>query len=1037
MNKHLRILAPVGISLSAIAVLVLLSSCGDGSGGTGPDPVPAETLASFDLTVPDSITEGEAFSLTVTAVGNRGANPLTSFSGSVSLTTTVGTVTPTSLTVSAGTGTAQVTLSDPGQQTLAASGGGRTGSVGLQVADLPDPTILGDPAAALEEAVPDSLYLPEPDDYSNNHPDLSGIYLSYNVVLLAFNLGTTVQQANELLMPLGGELVGAVSGVSGSVPGVLIVRLAATTHAELEAALASLRASPIVLHAIQDAVLSGNAVPRYSGWTTPLWVWEGGAPTGGNWGLELIRIPQMWNLNQAVVKRTPIIWTGVVDTGFEVVHDELKRRPQENFNLGVEDDHGTHVAGIIGADFTDGQGLEGVNPFAGFVFAAPSFPGSSGVVGNRLSWGATLVSTITLVADSVDKTSIINMSLGYNWSEAGIDANTSAQAQTLASTQGALLKLALDGLSTRRPLPVITASAGDDSGAGSGLQPARWASPMANAALDQGALNILVVESVDSDADAEGSATRSPTSNLGGHLSAPGERILSSVTGNAYTLASGTSMATAHVAGLAGYMFAVDPSLTVPQVRTALLNSSVPVGGAASNRIDAWAAAMEIDRVRGGTRVLEMMADLDDGTVDGNQRVDYDTLTFPDLDLLDVDGDGGLGDGVVDMSDFRVWRDWYLKIRESLTVQFDGRDDHPKFDVNDNGVTEDDAGEALHPRGDFNGDGLISLEDSARVFGAVQDSLNDLDVLKVVFNDPDYGKEELDTLVFSSDITVDGSIAFGRGASSPIRAEIFKKGEGQPTKAFLLTDAEPRKVFTVKSSSAGYFVIVRVGGPSSAHIADSSYKLLGKTPGTDAVMFPIQSLGVDVRSTFLNSCEDPDAKTAQPISLQTLGVEPGDFLFLDGAGTWPPVTELAAVFSASPQIKVETEQIPGDPPKTLVKRTITDAIALGANLLGGSGINSPATKECGGIPTDIPQDFTPFQVSFVRVPDGATHLFIGMASDYYSDKSQYPDPIRVEISKWYAPEWHNMYQPIGPGRSGPTSPGGSGIPTASREKRGG
>jgi hypothetical protein len=67
--------------------------------------------------------------------------------------------------------------------------------------------------------------------------------------------------------------------------------------------------------------------------------------------------------------------------------------------------------------------------------------------------------------------------------------------------------------------------------------------------------------------------------------------------------------------------------------------------------------------------------------------------------------------------------------------------------------------------------------------------------------------------------------------------------------------------------------------------------------------------------------------------------------------------------------------------------------------------------------TDIPQDFTPFQVSFMKIPDGATHLFIGMASDYYTDNDPQLDPMRVEISKWYAPEWHPMPQP-GPSSGG-------------------
>jgi hypothetical protein len=482
---------------------------------------------------------------------------------------------------------------------------------------------------------------------------------------------------------------------------------------------------------------------------------------------------------------------------------------------------------------------------------------------------------------------------------------------------------------------------------------------------------------------------------------------------------TGTSMAAPHVGGLVGYMLAIDPALTIPQIRTALMNTSIPVGGFASNRIDAWAAVMEIDQVQGGNTVLKRMADIDDGTMDGNRRVWIDSLTFPDNDSLDADGDGGLGDGMVDMSDFRVWRDWYLRIDGVEWDHFDGREGHPKLDVNDNGEAEDAAGESIFPRGDFNGDGILSLEDSARVGGAVQDSLSDLDVFKLVFDDPDYDKDELDTLVFSSDITVDASIAFDIYATPPITTGVWKARPFTGYRWVTLTHQNPRAVFTVKSDPKGWAVWVREGDINSKRFADSSYGPLARWVGTDVVMWPIRPFEVDVKSTFLNSCDDASATTAQGISLASLQLRPGDHLFIDGAGGWPQVEELVAVFSGSSQIEVLTEPAASDPSKTVTRRTVTDAIALGGNLLGGDTYNSPPTRECGGIPTDIPQDFTPFQVSFVRIPDGATHLFLGMGSEYYSDNEPQDDPIRVEISKWYAPEWHDMTPPA-PSRIGGT-----------------
>jgi hypothetical protein len=369
------------------------------------------------------------------------------------------------------------------------------------------------------------------------------------------------------------------------------------------------------------------------------------------------------------------------------------------------------------------------------------------------------------------------------------------------------------------------------------------------------------------------------------------------------------------------------------------------------------------------------------------------------------------------MSDFRVWRDWYLKIWESGSAGFDGREDHPKLDVNDNGKTEDDAGESLYPRGDFNGDGILSLEDSVWVLGAVQDSLSDLDVFKLVFDDPDIDKDALDTLVLSSDVTVDASIAFDIYTSPPIKAEMWRGGQGLNgfAQEFELTAAEPRKTFTVRSLPNGYWLEVRIG--TESRFADNGWRVLATRPGTDAVMWPIMPIPVDEKSTFLNSCDDPGATTAQGIPLESLRVGPGDFVYLEAAYDTPRAYETVAVFSESGEIKVESEEIPvggGEPPLILTKRTVTDAIAVGTNLFFGNPFASPPTQKCDGIVTDIPQDIHMLEGAFLKIPDGATHLFLGMASDYYDDNGT--GTVRVRTSKWYAPEWHDMHAPVSPVR---------------------
>ena len=57
------------------------------------------------------------------------------------------------------------------------------------------------------------------------------------------------------------------------------------------------------------------------------------------------------------------------------------------------------------------------------------------------------------------------------------------------------------------------------------------------------------------------------------HLGAPGMDILSTTPANTYSFASGTSMATPHVAGAAAILFSDDPALTVGEAKAALMFS--------------------------------------------------------------------------------------------------------------------------------------------------------------------------------------------------------------------------------------------------------------------------------------------------------------------------------------------------------------------------------------------------------------------------------------------------------------------------------
>jgi len=91
--------------------------------------------------------------------------------------------------------------------------------------------------------------------------------------------------------------------------------------------------------------------------------WNESIPEGNNWGQEFIRLASAWSLETGTY---PI---AVVDGGFNIAHEDLKgnidfyNSDQLDFLENKKQDdnaHGTHVAGIIGANGNSGIGIAGI-----------------------------------------------------------------------------------------------------------------------------------------------------------------------------------------------------------------------------------------------------------------------------------------------------------------------------------------------------------------------------------------------------------------------------------------------------------------------------------------------------------------------------------------------------------------------------------------------------------------------------------------------------------------------------------------------------
>lgn len=254
---------------------------------------------------------------------------------------------------------------------------------------------------------------------------------------------------------------------------------------------------------------------------------------------------------------------GLVDTGIDVHHEDLAANVYQNtadcFSDGIDHDgngyvndcygwntldgnndvtdiidHGTHVAGIMGAVGNNGIGVTGVNWNVKIITCK-----FLGIYGGTDDGAIGCMNYIATMKDhGVNIVATNNSWGGYGYSQALYDS--------------------IDGLRQRGIL--VVAAAGNASNDNDGLYPLYPAS----FALD----NVVAVAANDF-TDAQ-----SYYSNFGTHsvsISAPGDYILSTTPDNTYSVFSGTSMATPHVTGVAALLKAQDSTRDFKAIRNLIL----------------------------------------------------------------------------------------------------------------------------------------------------------------------------------------------------------------------------------------------------------------------------------------------------------------------------------------------------------------------------------------------------------------------------------------------------------------------------------
>ena len=252
------------------------------------------------------------------------------------------------------------------------------------------------------------------------------------------------------------------------------------------------------------------------------------------WALPKVGAPAAWDITQgASTVRVAVIDCGVFsDTTGRAAGDGIAGHPDlrgrvpfnQDFtgsSTGFDDycDHGSHVAGIIGATGNNGVGISGLAPQVTLMNAKVLGDSGSGYTSDILEgviWAAQ------------NGAKVVNLSLGRD----GTCSNSERETMNWAFGQGV----------------VIVAAAGN-SNIGSSGSPANCD-------------NVISVASTTS------TDARSSFSNYGTgvDVAAPGSGTLSTVRAGGYASYSGTSMASPYVAALAGLLWSRNPSATAQQI---------------------------------------------------------------------------------------------------------------------------------------------------------------------------------------------------------------------------------------------------------------------------------------------------------------------------------------------------------------------------------------------------------------------------------------------------------------------------------------
>ncbi|GAA6396765.1 S8 family serine peptidase [Solibaculum mannosilyticum] len=350
--------------------------------------------------------------------------------------------------------------------------------------------------------------------------------------------------------------------------------------------------------------------------------WNVDVPNGENWGMEAINAPGAWGY----LSQLNDVKIGLIDTMPDTSHEDLTFSNSNCSCLFIDentgeittnkyalsaDDHGTHVSGIMAAKWNNKTGVSGVMGDKGELYYCEVYYDSKGKISSYATAYSYLLALKTLIDQDVQVINIsqhTNRLIGFAASHGNQNAINYLSMQADLTEKG-LLRIISKREDANKPDFVICVSAGNSNHIyyyKDNKEPYGYRSEITiwerikyffgwrgeigdSQALYNNFLNLMDADEVknrvivvgaigiDSEMSTPNNTRYSYAyfSNVGARVDivAPGVDIYS-CTVNGYDFLDGTSMATPHVSGVAGLIFACNPSLSGPDVKNILLSST-------------------------------------------------------------------------------------------------------------------------------------------------------------------------------------------------------------------------------------------------------------------------------------------------------------------------------------------------------------------------------------------------------------------------------------------------------------------------------